>query len=162
MGNVQQSGNITPGHLATWVVPGAIGDGGPVPAAQRVLATLRGANFNTTNDQPIPIPQRVTAFQLTGIVVTNASISLTTAVGGFYPQANKGGTPIVAASQVYSALTTANGLLSLTLASFGQNTRFSSANLGSIGGLLDVWFSLTTAQGALASADIYLVGIDLS
>lgn len=159
---VQQSGTITAGHLATWATNGVINDGGPVPAAMRVLASARGVNLNTTNDQPIAIPQRYVAFQLNGIIVTNASISLTTAVGGFYPQASKGGTPIVAASQVYSTLTTAAGLLTVTLASFGANTRFSSANLGQILGLLNIWFSLTTPQGVNATADIYIVGTDLS
>jgi hypothetical protein len=162
MGLVQQSGNITPGHLPVWVAPGVIGDGGAALAAQRVLASLRGANFNTTSDQPIAIPQRVTAFALTGIIVTNASLSLTAAVGGFYPQAAKAGTPIVAAAQAYSTLTTANALLNATLAAFGSGTRFSSANLGTIGGLLNIWFALTTAQPVAATADIYLVGIDLS
>jgi hypothetical protein len=162
MGFVQQSGNITPGHLPVWVAPGVIGDGGAALAAQRVLASLRAANFNTTSDQPIAIPQRVTAFALTGIIVTNASLSLTTAVGGFYPQAAKAGTPIVAAAQAYSTLTTANALLNATLAAFGSGTRFSSANLGTIGGLLNIWFALTTAQPVAATADIYLVGIDLT
>jgi len=162
MGFVQQSGVITPGHLPVWVAPGVIGDGGAALAAQRVLASLRGANFNTTNDQPIAIPQRVTAFALTGILVTNASLSLTTAVGGFYPQAAKAGTPIVAAAQAYSALTTANALLNATLAAFGSATRFSSANLGTIGGLLNIWFSLTTAQPVAATADIFLIGLDLT
>jgi hypothetical protein len=160
--NVQQSGNITPFHLAQWLAPGVLGDAGAPPAAQRVLASLRGADFNNTGDQPIAIPQQFVAFQLTGIIVTNATLSLTTAVGGFYPQASKGGTPIVSAAQVYSALTTANSLLSLTLASFGANTRFSSANLNSIGGFLNIWLSLTTTQGIAAQADVYLYGVDLS
>ena len=159
---VQQSGQITPGHVPIFAADGVIQDGGALATAQRVLASLRGANFNTVLDQPIAIPQRFAAFNLTGIVITNASISLTTAVGGFYPQASKGGTSIVAASQAYSALTTVAGLLNVTLAAFGANTRFSSANLGSIGGLLDIWFALTTPQGAAATADIYLLGVDLT
>lgn len=44
MGAVQQSGNVTPGHLATWVTDGVLKDGGPAIAGQRVLASLRGAN----------------------------------------------------------------------------------------------------------------------
>lgn len=160
--SVQQSGVITSGHVCTWAATGVIQDGGAQPASEKVLASLRGANFNTTNDQPIAIPLNFVAFMLTRIIITNASISLTTAAGGFYPAASKGGTPIVAANQAYSALTTSAGLLQATLASFGSTTRFSASNLGAIGGLLDIWFSLTTAQGALASADIYLCGIDLT
>jgi len=154
---------ITPGHLAIWSTTGVIEDGGVVAVSQRnVLASARSVNFNTTNDQPIAIPQRVSAFQLTGILVTNASISLTTAVGGFYPAAAKAGTALVAAGQAYSTLTSSSLLLYPTLTSFGQNTRFSASNLSAIAGLLNIWFSLTTPQGAPATADIYLLGLDLT
>jgi hypothetical protein len=162
MAGILQSGQVTPGHAATWAADGTVQDGGPFPSGQRVIASLRGANFNVTSDQPIIIPQNFVAFQINAIIVTNASLSLTTAVGGFYPQSAKGGTPIVAASQAYSALTTPDGLLAVTLASFGQNTRFSSRTLSSIGGVLAIWLSLSTPQGVPASADCYLVGIDLS
>jgi hypothetical protein len=157
-----QSGTQTPGHAVIWTSDGVVQDGGPFPAGQRVIASLRGANFNTTNDQPIVIPQRFVAFQLTSIIVTNSSLSLTTAAGGFYPAAAKAGTPIVSAAQTYSALTTAASLMTATLASFGANTRFSSANLAALNGLLVIYFSLTTGQGAAATADVYAVGIDLS
>lgn len=159
---VQQSGNITPGHLAIWSTTGVVQDGGVLPTGARVLASGRGYSFNTTNDQPITLPQRISAFQLTSILVTNASISLTTAQGGFYPRAAKAGTAIVAAGQAYSALTGNTVILNPTLAGSAGTTRFSSANLNSIAGLLAIWFSLTTAQGAAATADIYLVGIDLT
>lgn len=137
-------------------------DGGVLPAAARVLGSGRSYSFNTTNDQPIAIPQRITAFSLTGILITNASLSLTTAVGGFYPAAGKGGVPIVPANQSYAMLTNSSLLLWATLSSLGQNTRFSASNLGSIAGFINIWFSLTTPQGAAATGDIYLVGLDLS
>ncbi len=157
-----QAGNVTPGHSVIWTADGIIQDGGPFPSGQRVIASLRGANFNTTNDQPIIIPQRFVAFQISSIIVTNATISLTTAAGGFYPAASKGGTPIVSAAQTYSALTTTASLMTATLASFGANTRFSAANLASLNGLLALYFSLTTGQGAAATADIYISGQDLT
>jgi hypothetical protein len=162
MTSVQQSGLVTPGHVAIFSTTGVVQDGGALPAAARVLGSGRSYNFNTTADQPIAIPQRVTAFTLTGILITNASIPLTTCVGGFYPQPSKGGVPIVPAIQTYSMLTNSSLLLWATLSSFGQNTRLSSANLGMIAGFLDIWFSLTTPQGAPATGDIYLVGMDLS
>lgn len=159
---VHQSGLITPGHVALFATTGVVQDGGALPTSTRVLAQATGANFNTTNDQPIAIPQRITAFVLTGILITNASTSLTTAVGGFYPQPAKAGVALVPAIQTYTMLTNTSLILWATLSSFGQNTRFSAANLGSIAGYLDIWFSLTTPQGGVASADIYLVGLDLS
>ncbi len=113
-----------------------------------LLGKLLGANFNTTGDQLIGIiPSNVIVTQ---ILVTNASISLTTAAGGFYSAASKGGTPIVAAAQVYSALTTSVIALNLTIAAFLRIT----AN--------QIFFALTTAQGAPATADIYVYGADLT
>jgi hypothetical protein len=161
MTGVIQSGLVTPNHAAMWSTTGVIVDGGPMPTG-RVIVSGRGLNFNTTADQPIAIPQYITAFRIANIIITNASISLTTAQGGFYPAASKGGTPIVASSQAYSALTTSAGLMTATLASFGSGTRFSSANLGAIGGLLAIWFSLSVAQGAAATADIFFVCDNLS
>lgn len=122
-----------------------------VAGTQRVLGTLRGANFNITTDQPIPIV--VSTYQITGISVTNCTASLTLAVGGFYPTTAKGGVPIVAATQVYSALTAASVLLSATVAAAPLVTRF-TAN--------PVYLSLTTGQGSAATCDVYVIGIDLT
>ncbi len=155
---VQQSGSVTPGHLATWATDGAIQDGGANLGAQQVLTSLRNANFNDTGDQRIALPTSITAFQLTGIIACNASISLTTAVGGIYPLAAKAGSAIVAAGQVYSSLTASSKLLELTLAGAVATTRYSVANLPDWA----LYLSLTTAQGAAAAADLYIVGIDLT
>ena len=167
MAGIQQAGAVTPGHLAVWNTSNVLADGGPVLASQKVLASIRGANFNTTSDQPLILPPAVTAFQLTGILITNASLSLTTAVGGFYTAASKNGSPLVAASQVYSSLTSGDLLLAATLAAFAQTARLSSNNLPLVLGAnnqyaLAIYLSLTTPQGALATADCYLLGIDLS
>lgn len=157
-GVVQQSGNVTAGHLAKFVTSGVIADAGPLGASQRVLSYLQGADFNSIQDQPLLIPNTITAFQLTGIIVTNATISLTTAVGGFYPRASKAGTAIVAAGQAYSALTDPTLLLQPTITMLAQTARFSAVNLPSAA----IFFSLTTPQGAAAFADIYAIGIDLT
>lgn len=120
---------------------------------QGVLASVRGANFNVTTDQAINIPTSVTAFQITGIVVTNCSVSMTTAAGGVYPTTAKGGTAIVAAGQVYSSLTASTVLLNLTVAATPLVTRYAQGA---------IYLSLTTAQGAPATCDVYLIGIDLT
>lgn len=155
MGGVLQSGNVTPGHLARWAADGAIGDAG---VTQKVLAAFFNADFNTTSDQPLILPNYITAFQLTGILVTNSAISLTTAAGGFYPQPLKAGTPLVDAGQVYSSLTSAAKLLTCTLDASVATTRYSIGNLPNWA----IYFSLTTAQGVNANADIYVLGTDLS
>jgi len=127
-----------------------------------VLGALN-ASFNDTNDQPVPIPRTISVFCLTRIIVTNASTSLTTAVGGFYSGASKTGTTIVAASQVYTFNTAASIVNYPTLTAGGAATRFSAANLETIDD--DYWalyLSLTGGQGAAATADIFLCGYDMS
>lgn len=109
------------------------------------LFVLRGANMNSTADQSLVRQFGFTNYILDKIVVTNASISLTTAAGGVYTAAAKGGTAIVAAAQAYAALTTAAAALALTLAN--TNRRSETPIL-----------SLTTPQGAGATADIYVFG----
>jgi hypothetical protein len=159
---ILQSGAVTPGHLAQWTTDGVMQDGGVAPF--NVIASLRSANFNITSDQPIIIPPQIKAFRLSNIVITNSTANLTTAQGGFYPQSAKSGTPIVAATQIYAALSSINALMTATLAAFGSGTRFSPATLGTVfgTGLLAIWFSLTTAQGIPATADVYLVGDNLT
>jgi hypothetical protein len=155
--SVLQSGNVTPGHGVKWVSDNVIGDNGANPYSQRVLATLLSANFNTTTDQPIVLPPALNYFQLTGIIVAGASLSLTTAIGGFYPQAAQAGSALVNGSQTYSALTTSLLLTSLTLTAYAQAQRFSRNQLPDWA----IYFSLTTPQGVEAFADIYLLGIEL-
>lgn len=125
----------------------------------RVVGKLIGADFNVTTDQLIPIQisddddvvtEHEGDFILADIIVRNASVSLTTAVGGVYTAAAKAGSAIVANSQVYSALTSSVKWLALTKASISLTDVFiDQANL---------YFSLTTAQGAAATGDIYVFG----
>jgi hypothetical protein len=155
---VLQSGNITPGHVAVWETNGVIGDGGPLLSSKQVLAYLLSADFNSIADQPLLLPSTITAFAITGIIVTNTAVSLTTAVGGFYPQAAKGGTAIVANSQVYSSLNASSKLLNCTVPATPLATYYTRANVPDWA----IYLSLTTAQGSNATADCYLLGIDLS
>jgi len=116
----------------------------------QLLGKLIGANMNVTTDQAIPITRIGSQkYLITKIFVTNASTSLTNADGGIYTATSKGGTAIVAAAQVYTALTSATVGLDLTLA---VNNTYVLDNL---------YFSLTGAQGGAATADIYVFGIVL-
>lgn len=108
-----------------------------------LIGSLAGANFNVTTDQAITI---TTGYRVTKITVTNASVNMTTAAGGFYSEAAKAGTALVAATQVYTALTSATVTLDCTIAAV-------------VGGLSTVYFSLTTGQGAAATADICIYGV---
>jgi hypothetical protein len=119
----------------------------------RVLCSIRTANFNSTADQACTIPASITAWTPLAIKVTNCSASLTLAVGGVYPAASKAGTALVAAAQVYTALTGATILLSLTLAANIATTRYT---------VNTVYLSLTTGQGTGATCDVYVTGTDLT
>lgn len=121
-----------------------------------LAGVLKGANMNITTDQAIPLSlPPVSAggsgrYYVQQIMVANPSISLTTAAGGIYTAVSKGGVAVVAAGQAYSALTqglvnVAGSLLLLTIA---LPTAFFTAPI--------LYFSLTTAQGAAATADIYV------
>jgi hypothetical protein len=164
---IQQSGSVTPGHLVIWTTNSVVQDGGPILASQKVLASIRSANFNTTTDQPLVLPPAINAFLLSSIIVTNVSVSLTNAQGGFYTAAQKGGASIVAPGQNYAVLTSAALYINPVLTPFGLAARFSSANLPLVLAAagqyaLAIYLSLTTAQGAPATADVYAIGIDLT
>lgn len=117
---------------------------------RRLLFALIGADFNVTTDQPIHKLFPFMTCRITGIWVTNASISLTAAQGGIYTALAKAGTAIVAATQSYAALTAPGAILDLTLADLLLRTEDQPV------------FALTTAQGAAATADVYVEGIALT
>ena len=117
---------------------------------------LRGVNFNITTDTAIPISMP-TGYMFDSITVSGASVSMTTAVGGFYTGAAKTGIIIVAASQAYSGLTTSTvattgNVLLATISAAGNTTAFAGGSDASPTQTL--YFSLTTAQGAAATANI--------
>jgi len=121
------------------------------PEDYRVIGKLIGANMNVTTDQGITIQglnDQFTKYVVERIVVTNASISLKTAAGGVYTAASKSGA-IVAAGQVYSALTAATKYVALTL---------TGASLTDVLTVSTIYLSLTTGQGAAATADVYIYG----
>ncbi len=119
----------------------------------RLIGKLIGANMNVTTDQAITIRDLTDypsdSYIVEYIVITNASISLTTAAGGFYTAASKGGSAIVAAAQAYSALTGATKFIKATLAGTALTDVLTGATL---------YLSLTTGQGAAATADVYVFG----
>jgi hypothetical protein len=129
---------------AIWTLMSATG--------QNPIAQLLSANMNITTDQPFTwlLPTGAKA-QITAINAVNPSVSLTTAVGGIYPTTAKGGTAIVAATQAYSALTGPLTVESLTLASTVKAILYQP-------GAATIVLSLTTAQGAAATADFYVYG----
>ena len=109
--------------------------------------TLTGANFNTASDQTLSLtlPAGYTRYVIRHIVISNASVNMTTAVGGIYTGTGKSGVLAVANTQVYTALTDSSHFLDCTLTSDAQTIAFT---------LTPLYFSLTTPQGVTATADI--------
>lgn len=114
----------------------------------RQLGKLLNVDLNITTDQIIPIIN-ASKYVVRSIVVTNASanLSVSLAAGGLYSAGSKGGTAIVAAAQLYTALTSAAVASNLTIA-VGAIARAETS----------LFFSLTTAHGSAATMDIYLFG----
>lgn len=111
-----------------------------------LLGLLTAGNFNINTDQPISINS--SEYIIRRIIATSASINLTTAAGGIYAAASKT-TALVAAAQVYTALTAPTKYLDLTLTALvGTDVRTENT----------LYLSLTTPQGAAATADIYIIG----
>ena len=145
--------------LCTSALAQGFGSGGAVTinntttGANRVLCSIRAANMNSTADQACTIPAAITAWAPLSVLATNCTGTLTLAVGGFYPATSKGGTPLIAATQAYSSLTTSALVLMTTLAAGIATNRYA---------INTTYFALTTAAGSAATCDIYLTGTDLS
>jgi len=119
-----------------------------LPVGSNVLLwRLIGADMNSTSDQLFTKIGSFTSSMIINITATNPSISMTTAVGGIYPTTAKGGTPIVAASQVYSGLTASSVWIAVSSAATGRATNLST-----------LYLSLSTPQGAAATCDFYVFG----
>lgn len=147
VGTVLKSDGTDPGYGKILPVNIDMGSG-PLPR-YGLLGSLIGANFNSTADQAITIQTGVSRYIIRRIVVDNASINLTTAAGGIYSNAGKAGVIIVAAAQVYSALTTSGKFKDLTLeAIVGTDVVVATT----------IYLSLTTAQGAAAVASVWIFG----
>lgn len=122
------------------------------PVGEVLLGTMKAANFNSTADQVITLStaglgSATSKVYINRIVVDANTIPLTTAAGGIYTQPAKAGVAIVASGQVYSGLSGTNQAIELTIAA--KPTMVPPAL---------VYLALTTAQGAAATADVYVFG----
>jgi hypothetical protein len=114
--------------------------------------TATGVNLNSIADTVIPItlPSGFTRFKVSALHISNASISLTTAQIALYSAASAGGFNIVAptVTGITSTATDTNlNSFAATIIDTGTIT-FNDAN---------IYFRVTTAQGAAATADVTLI-----
>lgn len=129
---------------------------GSIYGPARVLFRLISANMNSTADQAFTKLGTFTNYVVSlggGAFarVVNSSANLTTAAGGIYDAASKGGNALVAASATYSTLTGS---------SLGANLTATAPAIGVLTAIPIL--SLTTGQGSAATADFYIFGVPLS
>jgi hypothetical protein len=112
-----------------------------------LLGAASTVNMNSgASDNAITIESA--RYRIDKVVVENASINLTTATAGMFTAAGGGGTTL-AADQVLTALNASTKFLDLTLGG-GYNTDvFTAATL---------YFRVGTAQGAAATANVWIFG----
>ncbi len=122
-----------------------IGNGG-------LCGELLGADMTISTDQPFKwFVGPTQSYRLTKITARNASATLAAgaAAGGVYIAPAKAGSPVVAAAQVYTALTATNATANLDLtlvAGVGTLGEYTNAPL---------FFSLTTPNVAAVKIDLF-------
>lgn len=119
-----------------------------------LIGKIIGANMNVTTDQPLvmsvpsSLPYRVTKVSSKNALTTT---SITTAHGGIYTAAAKGGTAIVADGATnFAGQTTTAAVIDLTVVTAQL------ALVQAAGTVLTL--SLTAGQGAACTSDIYVFG----
>lgn len=122
----------------------------PLPASyvyQR-LWVLRSADMTLTSDQAFTKLFSGTVWVPAAVVAKWVSGAFSIAcAGGVYTSASKGGNAIIAAAQVYSALT---GSLTSVMPALALTTVQNSASL---------FLSLTTGNSAALTADFFVYGL---
>jgi hypothetical protein len=116
--------------------------------AIRLIGSAQSVNLNAVGDTiaPILVSGRVSVAY---VLVTNASVSLTTAQVAVYTAPAAGGTAVLSATALTGATTAAKVV----------NTAASSTD--AITGT-NLYVRNTTAQGAAATADVFIYGYDLT
>ena len=115
--------------------------------AVRLLAVKKSVDCNLAGDNALPVISS-NKYSVSAVLVTNASISLTTAHASVYPLPAAGGTAIVSDAAL-SSLSASTVVDTMTINS-------TAAQTGQF-----IYFRIGTAQGAAATADDYIYGYDL-
>ena len=118
--------------------------------ATQTLFVLRGADMTLTTDQVFTKLCGFTNYVVTNIVGVRKTGAFGTAcLGGVYTAASKGGSALLAATQIWAALTGAGTAQAATLANILQTVAASATPI----------LSLTTGNTGALTADIFIQGI---
>jgi hypothetical protein len=116
--------------------------------AYRLLASAQGVNLNSVADTAASIVN-ASSYSVQNIIVANASVNLTTAQLAVYTGPGATGTAIKTAYALTGNSTSA------------KVVETAATSTDSVGGDV-LYIRCTTAQGAAATADVYIYGYDLS
>lgn len=116
--------------------------------AYRLLASAQGVNLNSVADTAASI-LNATSYSVQNIIVANASVNLTTAQLAVYTGAGATGTAIKTAYAL-----TGNSTSAKVVETAATSTDAVSGDV--------LYIRCTTAQGAAATADVFIYGYDLS
>lgn len=156
MDGVLQTGQVTPGHLASFATDGVIQDSGVTFTNTYGMfqLTILQVNFNSTNtDNPIPInlPVGFTRYRIHQIILSGATASLSTATCGVFTAQGAGGLGVVETGTAITVTQTAgdtnNNMQSFTIVN--QNTL----------ALIDttLFFRVQTPEGGAALGNVTVV-----
>jgi hypothetical protein len=109
---------------------------------------LIGADMNSTADQVFVAAFPFSTYSIREINAVNASTAITAAVGGIYSGASKSGTALVDVDHSWALLSSSTRMDTPSLDPSANDTRTSAPFL-----------SLTTAQGAPATVDFFIMGV---
>ena len=119
---------------------------------QQLLFVKRGADMTLTTDQAFTKIFAGTTYQIQSVSAVRKTGAFGVAcIGGIYDSAAKAGNALIAAAQVWSALTGANTVQSATLAAIA----------GTIASTATPILSLTTGNTGTLTADIFIWGVAL-
>ena len=117
--------------------------------ALRLLASAQGVNLNQVGDTVAQIVNNSGRYSVQSVIVTNASVDLTTAQLAVYTGAGATGTAIKSAYAL-----TGNSTAAKTVVTAATSTDAVSGT--------PLYIRCTTAQGAAATADVFIYGYDLT
>jgi hypothetical protein len=118
---------------------------------QQLLFVGRGLDLQITTDQALAKQFSGSSYVITKVLAIRKSGAVTVAcAGGLYTAASKGGSALIAATQVWTALTGAGKIVDATLAAL-LGTDVQSAS--------PIYLSLTTGSTGAATADMFVYGV---
>ena len=114
----------------------------------RLLCYKKAIDVNVAGDNAMPLIA-TSLYSVATVILANGSTSLTTARAGIYTLASAGGTAVVADAAL-STVNSTTAIMSMTVASTPVKT------------VPNLYFRVSTVQGAAATVDCYVYGYDFS